>query len=290
MKIALCSDVHLEFGDLVLENPGADVLILSGDICVAKDLMENDAHGIVSFGKSERYHKFFQNCCEAFPHVIYVAGNHEHYHGDFKHTITDLKKYLGYLPNLHILDKETFEIDDTVFVGGTLWTDMNREDPMTLHGIRRMMNDFRCVDNSNREVNYKTYDDPEHPDKPTFRTRAAVFCPEDAVEDHKKMLDYIRIVYEGMPPWKQMVVVGHHTPSHFSCHPKYKDDSLMNGGYHSDLSEFILDRPGIKLWTHGHTHELFDYTIGDARIVCNPRGYIGYESMADTFTLKVVEL
>lgn len=290
MKIALCSDVHLEFGDLVLENPGADVLILSGDICVAKDLMEHDAHGIVSFGKSERYHKFFQNCCEQFPHVIYIAGNHEHYHGDFKYTITDLKKYLGYLPNLHVLDKETFEIDDTVFVGGTLWTDMNREDPLTLHGIRRMMNDFRCVDNSNREVNYKTYDDPEHPDKPTFRTRAAVFCPEDAVEDHRKMLDYIRIVYEDMPPWKQMVVVGHHTPSHFSCHPKYKDDTLMNGGYHSDLSEFILDRPGIKLWTHGHTHELFDYTMGDTRVVCNPRGYIGYEELADNFELKVIEL
>lgn len=290
MKIALCSDVHLEFGDLVLENPGVDVLILSGDICVAKDLMEHDAHGIVSFGKSERYHKFFQNCSEKFPHVIYVAGNHEHYHGDFKYTYSDLKKFLGYLPNLHILDRETFELDDVVFVGGTLWTDMNKEDPLTLHGIRRMMNDFRCVENSNREVNYKTFDDIENPDKPTFRTRSATFCPEDAVEDHKKMLDYIRVVYEGMPPWKEMVVVGHHTPSHTSCHPRYKDDQLMNGGYHSDLSEFILDRPGIKLWTHGHTHELFDYKIGDTRIVCNPRGYIGYEDMADTFELKVIEL
>jgi hypothetical protein len=64
----------------------------------------------------------------------------------------------------------------------------------------------------------------------------------------------------------------------------------MNGGYHSDLSEFILDRPGIKLWTHGHTHELFDYMIGSTRVVCNPRGYDGHEAIADNFTLKVVEL
>jgi hypothetical protein len=127
-------------------------------------------------------------------------------------------------------------------------------------------------------------------DKPTFRTRAARFCPEDAVEEHKKMLGYIKHVYSEMPPWKQMVVVGHHTPSHFSCHPRYKDDQLMNGGYHSDLSEFILDRPGIKLWTHGHTHELFDYTVGDTRVVCNPRGYYGHEEIADNFNLKVVEL
>lgn len=292
MKIAICSDLHLEFGTIELVNPGdVDVLILSGDICVAKDMMHYDANGIIDFGKSSRYHKFFQGCCEQFPNVIYIAGNHEHYHGDFKNTYSDLKEYLAYLPNLHILDREIFEINDTVFVGGTLWTDMNREDPMTLHMIGRMMNDFRCVDNSNREVSYKTFEITEDGRQiPTFRTRVARFCPEDAVAEHKKMLDYIRIIYEQTPPWKQMVVVGHHTPSHTSCHPRYKDDREMNGGYHSDLSEFILDRPGIKLWTHGHTHELFDYMIGGTRVVCNPRGYIGHEELADNFKLKVVEL
>jgi predicted phosphodiesterase len=291
MKIAIVSDIHLEFGTLVLDNPGdVDVLILSGDICVAKDLMEHDPHGIVSFGKSERYHKFFQDVTQKFPHVLYVAGNHEHYHGDFKDTLPDLKKYLGYLSNLHILDKETFELDDVVFVGSTIWTDMNKRDPLTLHQISRMMNDFRIVDNSNRVVNFKTYDDPENPDKPVFRTRVAKSSPEDAVEEHEKCLDYIRHVYDNLAPWKTVVVVGHHTPSHTSCHPRYKGDREMNGGYHSDLSEFILDRPAIKLWTHGHTHEIFDYTIGECRVVCNPRGYIGHEEIADNFKLKVVEL
>jgi hypothetical protein len=64
----------------------------------------------------------------------------------------------------------------------------------------------------------------------------------------------------------------------------------MNGGYSSDLSQFILDNPQIKLWTHGHTHETFDYVIGETRIFCNPRGYIGYENRADEFKLKTVEL
>lgn len=293
MKIAICSDVHLEFGTVTFKNPGdVDVLILSGDICVARDLMEHEplVSESMRFGKSDRYHDFFSECSREFPHVVYVVGNHEHYHGDFAYTISDLKKRLGYLKNLHILDKETFHLNDVVFIGGTLWTDMNREDPLTLHGIARMMNDFRCVDNSNRVVNYKTFDDPEKPEKPTFRTRSARFSPEDAVEDHRKMLEYIKIVYEQIPVEKTVVVVGHHTPSFFSCHPQYKDDTLMNGGYHSDLSEFILDRPRIKLWTHGHTHELFDYMMGECRVVCNPRGYIGHEAIADNFKLKVVEL
>ena len=64
----------------------------------------------------------------------------------------------------------------------------------------------------------------------------------------------------------------------------------MNGGYSSDLDDFIIDHPQIKLWTHGHTHEDFDYMIGSTRIVCNPRGYINYENRADRFELKFLEI
>jgi predicted phosphodiesterase len=310
MKIAVCSDLHLEFGPIKIKNPGGvDVLILSGDILVERDLDEYNFAQIQSGfmrNKSAMFHEFFENVCYEFPQVLYVMGNHEHYHGDFKYTASELKKKLAHYTNLHVLDREVFELDDTVFVGSTLWTDMNKEDPITLHAMTRMMNDFRCVQNSNREVNFKTFEPIDKPVgvtdeeflalphekrfKTVFKTRTATFCPEDAVEEHKKCLGYIKVVYENMPPWKQMVVIGHHTPSHASCHPRYKDDQVMNGGYHSDLSEFILDRPGIKLWTHGHTHELFDYMIGNTRVVCNPRGYDGYEDLANKFELKVIEL
>jgi hypothetical protein len=57
----------------------------------------------------------------------------------------------------------------------------------------------------------------------------------------------------------------------------------MNGAYSSDLSDLILDHPQIKFWTHGHTHDQFDYMIGSTRVVCNPRGYKGYEESAEYF-------
>jgi hypothetical protein len=91
--------------------------------------------------------------------------------------------------------------------------------------------------------------------------------------------------------WDQkFVVVGHDAPSKLSTHPRYQKEEIMNGGYSSDLSEFIMDHPQIKLWTHGHTHEEFDYMIGSTRIVCNPRGYDGHENRADEFKLKFVEI
>jgi hypothetical protein len=85
-------------------------------------------------------------------------------------------------------------------------------------------------------------------------------------------------------------VCGHHTPTPQSIHPKYAGDELMNGGYTSDLTQFIMERPQIKLWTHGHTHEDFDYLIGTTRVACNPRGYDGYERRADYFQLKYMEI
>jgi Icc-related predicted phosphoesterase len=220
--------------------------------------------------------------------VIYVAGNHEHYHGDYAETFTILRNFLGHIPNLHILDKEHVTLGDVTFIGGTLWTDMNAQDPVTLAHIAGMMNDFRIIENSTEMVSYKTFDvNEEGTQIPTFRKRPARFTPQDAVQDHKKMLQYINVTSE---PLGKYVVVGHHAPSKASTHPRYKDEVLMNGAYSSRLDQFILDNPQIKLWTHGHTHEDFDYMIGTTRVVCNPRGYDGYEERADNFKLKYVEI
>jgi Icc-related predicted phosphoesterase len=106
--------------------------------------------------------------------------------------------------------------------------------------------------------------------------------PERTVEEFYKSFNYIRTVIEGKPD-RKFVVVTHHAPTKMSVHPKYQHDTLMNGAYSSDLSEFILDNPQIRVWTHGHTHDPFDYMVGNTRIVCNPRGYKGYEQRAEHF-------
>ena len=293
MKIAIASDVHLEFGDLILKNEeNADVLILSGDICVASDFSDADYSNLKD-GRSQRYVDFFTRCANEFSKVIYVVGNHEHYHGDFAETFPTLRKYLGHIENLHILDKEHITINDVTFIGGTLWTDMNAQDPMTLAHIRVKMNDFRVIENSNEMVSYRTFEvNEEDTQIPTFRKRPARFMPEDTVQDHKKMLQYIQVtiaMLASMNPNKY-VVVGHHAPSKASTHPRYQTEVIMNGAYSSRLDQFILDHPQIKLWTHGHTHEEFDYMIGTTRVVCNPRGYINYEDRAEDFKLKYVEI
>jgi len=267
MKIKLVSDLHLEFSDInINNNEGADVLILGGDIMIAQDLhdhMEIPSMGMYSMpgelaglgrrqAAVQRYRDFLKRCSFQFPHVIYIAGNHEFYNGKFYAGIDYLRDECAKFPNVYFLECDTKTIDDVTFIGGTLWTDMNKADPLTMHAIEGMMNDFRIIRNDQRNF--------------------AKMSAQDVVVRHRKTLQYFRSVLAEQHD-KKFVVVGHHSPSFQSVHESYKHETLMNGGYHSDLSEFILDHPQIKLWTHGHTHHPFDYMIGETRIVCNPRGY-----------------
>ena len=64
----------------------------------------------------------------------------------------------------------------------------------------------------------------------------------------------------------------------------------MNGGFRSNCDDFISYRPQIKLWMHGHTHEDFDYVLGETRVVCNPRGYVNHENRAGYFQLKYIDV
>jgi Icc-related predicted phosphoesterase len=308
MKIALASDIHLEFGPITLDNTeGADVLVLAGDICVAKHFVDGRPTYLQHLAKE--YRQFFDHVTREFPHVIYIMGNHEHYSGDVAHTYSILREHLDY-GNLHILEKEVWQHQDVTFIGGTLWTDMNRSDPLTLSYTRNAMNDFREVLNSNRMVVRQV---PVYERNPLWtddglnggqyskdatgaminigyksKEEPARWTPEDSVTDHEQMLAYVKnIVAERAN--EKFVVVGHHCPSEQSVAAQYKGD-MLNGAFRSSLDDFIEQRPQIRYWLHGHTHHNFNYWIGETRVVCNPRGYIGHESSADWFKLQYMEV
>lgn len=266
MKIAVVSDIHLEFGDLELKNTeNADVLVLAGDICVLRDFVTG---GI----KSARYFEFFKRVCEEFPQVVYILGNHEFYDYEIIEAEKKVKYCLNHLDNLHILCDETYELNGYTFIGGTMWTDCNNEDPLTMHAVEAMMQDFKCIKDNSKTVN-----------------GTKKFLPIDAAKRQKKFLQYIDAVISNNPDGKY-VVVGHHGATHKSIHARFANAGLINYGFVNDLEEFISYREKIQLWIHGHTHDEFDYTISATRVVCNPRGYKGYESRSNEFKLKYIEV
>ena len=269
MKVSVISDLHLEFADLTL--PGGDVLILSGDAMEAKHfnkenynpemvLLEHESKD----QRPDRFYRFMEEeCSKKYREVIYVMGNHEHYGFQLQKTYDQLKSQLP--ANVHLLENETYKIDDVTFIGCTLWTDMNKRDAITMWECSRMMNDYRTIKilNEAKSVYHKLTPDYTA----TLHEKSKAFIRDELAKD-----------IDG-----KFVVVTHHSPSKLSTKPQYENDYHMNGAYSSDLSDLILDNPQIKIWTHGHTHHTFDYKIGDTRIICNPRGYKNYEQQADDF-------
>ena len=216
-----------------------------------------------------RFRDFLKRVSFEFPHVVYVAGNHEFYNGRWKESLTHLREECGKLPNVYFLERDIKVISKVSFIGATLWTDCNKGDPLTLHSLSDMMNDYRIIRND--EHGYTK------------------LRPAHSMHRHQQTLSYLKAVLPDMKD-KKVVFVGHHAPTTNSIHEKYRRDFLMNGGYASDLSEFILDNPQIALWTHGHMHDPSDYMVGNTRVVCNPRGYAGHDPQADMFELKILDI
>ena len=246
------SDLHLEMAPLqFVGNKNHQILLLSGDIMVADFFRTGrmtDAKGFVD--RFDRFNHFIHNECNKYKKVYYIAGNHEHYHGIITQSHDILRKAVEGT-NITFLDNETVELDDKhVLFGGTMWTNCNQRSPDAMNYIQRRMNDYYVI---------------KYPEGDTF-------TPEDSVNLHEKTLAALTEALTKHPD-KKFVVMTHHTPSFKSVAAKYMGDVLMNYGYHSELDYFIKQHPNIVVWTHGHTHDSFDYKIGNTRVLCNPRGY-----------------
>ena len=278
MKIALASDIHLEFGDLEFTNEGADILVLAGDIMIAQNLYDHTTESIqnsidqnIKLGNRQeeavKYRKFLEQASVQFKHVIMIAGNHEFYRGRWYRALDTMRHECNQFHNVYFLEDQVKEIDEVLFVGSTLWTDMNKNDWHTKYQVKHSMSDFKIIKN----------------DKNNYRN----LHPDDVIVRHSKSLEFIKNTIVNTS--KKIVVVTHHAPSDMSVADCYKGDILMNGAYRSNLEDFIMDS-NINLWCHGHTHFSFDYMLGNTRVVCNPRGYIGHEPIAEGYKFKYLDI
>jgi len=250
MKISFASDLHSEFADIVLKNnDNSDVLILAGDIVPYKYL-----HVISDM---------LEVASTQWKDIIIVLGNHDHYRGNFLKTYDKYKNFVSEFNNVHVLNNNYLDIDDTRFIGATLWTNYFNNNPIIKEIARTGMNDYKYITHSG------------------YRK----FTPEDALKEFYKSYDYIRSKLDH----NKIVLVTHQAPSLQSIPEMYKMDDL-SGAYASDLDNLFWENPQIKIAIHGHVHTIFDYMINQTRILCNPRGYKDMEKIADNFKLKTVAI
>jgi len=244
MKIHLISDVHTETGFYFIpemEDEKNTVVVLAGDIGLAKR-------------PETTYLPLVKNCCDRFKYVLMVMGNHEHWRSDFGVTYSKIWNDTLNFENFDLLEKETKVIDGVAFIGATLWTDMNKGNPILKMDVVSKyggMKDYTRIRISN-------YSRP--------------FRPVHSTADHLRAKEYIfPEIAKQKEAGNKTVVITHHLPSYMSIPEVFKNQKL-NGAYASELGNEICEA-APDLWFHGHTHGNSDYMMGDCRIVCNPRGY-----------------
>ena len=277
VRIGYVSDLHLEFRDYPMfwmkENAdiGGDVLILAGDITTARTVAP---HRTDRDSRSwQKYAEYFgEEVISKYKHVFYVMGNHEHYNSIFSNTASTLLegfKKVGFgWEKVELFDNNFLVIEDTLFIGATLWSDFEKGSPISMWECGRSMNDYHVIYN----------DGGNNP-----------ITPEFTLDEHYKSVAYIRVILN-LNQAKKTVVFTHHAPTLTSLNKQHVGNGL-DGAYASDLSDLICGYPQIRYWVHGHTHMNVDYSVGDhCKVIANQRGYRGERSYAIWSGIKHIEI
>jgi len=197
--------------------------------------------------------------------VIYVLGNHEYYRNTYPSLIAKVKQERAG-SHIHVLENDSVSIDGITFHGCTLWTDFELMGNPRVAGYecQQVMTDFKKI---------RRY--------PGYSKLRAV----DVAQIHKQSRNWLAESLQ--PTTGPNVVVSHHAPSLKSAPEKHKNN-IIASAYASNMEDFILEHQP-DLWLHGHMHNSSDYRIGNCRVVCNPRGYLG-ESNDGFEPEKLIEL
>lgn len=290
MKIAYCSDLHLEryvlrlrgFHETKLYTPGeplpvrpeafpklkntenADVLVLAGDICNFRQFLngENDS--------------FFEYVSKEFPEVIWVFGNHEYYNAG----LTDswhkriVEKIEDEYTNIYATHRGILEYEGVTFLCGTMWTDFDKANSIKMTRCHLGMPDYEFINQTDL-----CFDNER-------------LTPDHVLSEHRKTVgmfeDYLSSVLENEKSYP-IVCVSHHAPSWNSIVPKYIRNEL-NPAFVSDLDYMATISSNVKYWIHGHTHDKMKYKLTEnCTVVCNPHGYIDFD-MREDFKLEHFEV
>ena len=255
LKIKWLSDAHYEFGNpFDPDCSDIDVLILAGDINVKGHAVDD----VVRI--AQLYPKV---------HIVFVQGNHDAYGSSLEKVDRQIREVFNDIDSrIHYLQNSSCVIGGVKFIGATLWTDYNKNDPLVVYDASLTMNDFKHI-RVNNGVNRLT--------------------PQRLMVEHNISRDYI--FKELKESTMSTIIISHHQP--------YIDTIKTNIDYcyKSDLTQQFDELTAEqlpKLWIYGHVHltkdETIEYKNGNVRFVTNGFGYYCFDEnpyFRDNWTIEI---
>lgn len=240
MKIRLLSDLHMEGYKYYYEWAGEDALILAGDI-----------------HNRNRHHELLDQIPPNVT-ILFVAGNHEYYHGNFQEVNNYLKELEVKYHNFEFLDNRGIGFDGLEFFGGTMFTDFGlygeTERWFAEHAAQRGINDFGAI---------TTYD---------HNNELWDWNIKDHKAEHAKFVRELQ-AWKKATEGKRRIVITHFMPTEKGNDPRFAN-SMLNPYFTENMYPYMA---GIEYWFCGHGHATRDVDIDGTRVIMNPRGY-GHEN------------
>lgn len=256
----VCSDLHLEFdidyyGDVdrsliesLFKKPSSDNLIVAGDVLAVPTRDEQSRKYV-----DDVLTLFNDIVGERYKNAIFVLGNHDTWYHPNR-TIDEYKETVEYwtnkLTNFNVLDifnNPVTKIDDVTIIGSTGWTEI---DPCDRFWVQQNMNDY-----------YHTEMTADFTNDIAKKTRETF---EQLLNDHNN---------------DKVVVVTHHAPMK-KCEFLHKS---VPAAYLNSWEKLLDNHPNIATWVYGHVHQRYQFMYNKTNVVCNARGYIGNEAIANNF-------
>jgi len=217
-------------------------------------LPDNDSELIIAAGDIGVFKQGVEWLKSLEKPVVYVAGNHEFYDHEYKQTLQMLRQECAG-SQIYFLENNTFNYQGIRFIGCSLWADLFLEGDDKAEALSLTLNDFRKIRYKNIAFNPKVF---------------------TKLHNHSKqwLENELAQAHQG-----KTIVVTHHAPTEWSWDDTSK--SLKKLAYCNDL-KYLFHEYEIDAWFHGHIHSPGDYRIAGARILSNPRGYVG-KKVVDSF-------
>ncbi len=233
LKLAFWSDLHLEFDGYKWKMPKvkADLLILAGDV----------GQGLLGVEWAIRQSERLR-----LP-LVWVFGNHSFYNEDFS-LIERAKEYCKNT-NVHILEKDVFEISGYRILGTTMWTNYLLYGEPYQRVAMKAAWDFMA---DHRLIKYQD----------------SIFTPDDALLEYDKSVEWLN---KELQNTQKTIVITHHGITQKSIGLKYQGD-MLSPAFVTDQSGFLSERYPL-LWITAHTHSNYDGMINKTRVISNQRGY-----------------
>jgi predicted phosphodiesterase len=245
MRVALYSDLHLEFGPFPKPQVDADLVVLAGDI--------NTKARVWSEGNAAE----FFGCP-----VIAVAGNHDFFGTQIDTAVAKMRLQAAE-KGIVLLENDELTVGNVRILGCSLWTSFTL---FAGDDLARVKSDaLLCVgDRYSGGINDFS------------RIRVAAdgfrrFRPLDAARLHAASVAWLDEKL-AEPFDGPTMVVTHHAPS-IRCVPEQWLSDRRTCAYASHL-DWLIEKHVIAAWLYGHIHDPVPmFRIGRTVLASNPRGY-----------------